>query len=102
MSKVKIIFIITIILFSCSTKDKGTKLSADSPQYEFAKSLSKKLPALDPDSNKILISTNRFNITTGSVTEALYLNFNNKIDQLKNLSETRLKKIFSENADGWK
>jgi len=99
MNKLRSIFILLLVLYACSSKDEGTKIVKDSPQYEFAKILSENLPALDPDSNKVLISTNRFTITTGSVTEALYLNFKNKLDQLRNLSGIRLKKIYSENAE---
>jgi len=98
MKKFNLIVILSVILFSCASKDEGTKISEDSPQYEFAKALSKTLPAVDPDSNKVMVSTNQFNITTGSVINALYINFKTQLDQLKKLSSIRLKKIFLDNA----
>ncbi len=99
MKNLIFLIILTIFLFSCSIKDEDIELTKESPEYNFAKSLTKNLPSLDPDSNKILISTNQFNITTGTVTKALYKNFYTKLDQLKNLNGVRLKKIFTENAD---
>ncbi len=99
MKNLIFLIILTIFLFSCSIKDEDIELTKESPEYNFAKSLTKNLPSLDPDSNRILISTNQFNITTGTVTKALYKNFYTKLDQLKNLSGVRLKKIFVENAD---
>ncbi len=74
------------------------KLKEDSAEYTFAKEISVNIPILDPDLNKPLNETNKFNITTSDVFDALFKNFTNDLDKLKNLDSTRLKKIFNENA----
>lgn len=99
MYRILVSLIAIVLLYSCSGFNEGVQLKEGSPEYDFAKDLTRQLPSLNPDSNKILVKTNRFNITTGTVTEALYKNFYNKLDQLKKFSGIKLKNIYKENAE---
>jgi parvulin-like peptidyl-prolyl isomerase len=98
MHKIFLTSFFLLFLISCTSKDEGIKLDKDSEEYNFAKELSIKFPQLNPDLNKTLINTKKFNITTGNVFEALFRNFPGELDKLKDIDSTRLKKIFNENA----
>ena len=98
MQKYLIIIFITLFLFSCTKKEEGLQLEKNSPEFNFAKKLSSKLPVLDPEKNKVLVETSRFEITTGNVFDALFRNFSGELDKLSEVDSTRIKKIFNENA----
>lgn len=92
------VLVVMLFSFSCSQKEEGLKLIENSKEYNFAKELSIKYPKLDPDKNLVLVATNRFDITTGAVFDALFKNFSGELDKLKEVDTTRIKKIFNENA----
>jgi hypothetical protein len=94
------LLIFSFILFSCSTdKDKIT-LQPGTPSYVFAKDLAIVLPSVDPDSNKVVIETETFVITTGEVIELLFTNFGPRAGELKKLPADRIKTIIETNGDG--
>ena len=82
----------------CSENDKNGKLEKDTPDYQLATDLSKKVPFLNPDSNKVLVITNRFKITTGMVISALYNNFGKNIEKLIEANASMIKEKIEENA----
>ncbi len=87
-----LLMVMAICLVSCSKENSG-KLEKDSPAYIFAKELAEKNSYLDPDSNKVLISTNTVKTTSGDVITVIYDNFGNKADQVKAMNGPRLKSM---------
>jgi len=98
MNKSLLVIIILLLIIGCAQKEEGIQLEKNSDEYKFAKELSDKFPKLDPDKNIILVESNRFSITTGTVFEALFKNFSGELEKLKEVDSTRIKKIFNDNA----
>jgi parvulin-like peptidyl-prolyl isomerase len=90
---------IAFIVFSCSTEKEKVTLEPGTPSYAFAKDLAVVVPSLDPDSNKVIIETEIFAITTGEVIELLFTNFGPRAGDLKKLPSDRIKKIIETNGD---
>lgn len=55
------------------------------PAYELGKALAEKVPALDPDTNRVIISANDFDVSAGEVLQYLKNNLGNQTEQLKSL-----------------
>lgn len=87
---IPLIFISLFISF-CGKKSETVKLKKGSEAYQFAKEISNKLPFLDPDSNKVLVKTSDFIITTGEVLKSIYDNSAKQADRLKQLPADRIK-----------
>ena len=99
MQKFSILFILFVFLLTaCSSKGEDFKLIEGTAAYQLAKDLSATLPSLDPDLNKVMISTNEFNVTTGEVIQGLQENFGQRILQIKDLDEAQLKDLIEKNA----
>jgi len=99
MQKFSILFILFVFLLTaCSSKGEDFKLIEGTEAYQLAKDLSATLPSLDPDLNKVMISTNEFNVTTGEVIQGLQENFGQRILQIKDLDEAQLKDLIEKNA----
>ena len=98
-AKLYCIFLMILVTAFSTDNKNNEKLKKDTPAYKLAKELAQKLPALDPDSNKLIILTNKYHITTGMVIEALYNNFGRNINKLKESSPILLKEKIEENAD---
>lgn len=99
MQKFFMLFILFVFLvIACSSKGEDFKLEEGTEVYQLAKDLSVTLPSLDPDLNKVLISTNTFNVTTGEVIQGLQENFGQRILQLKDFEAAKLKDLIEKNA----
>lgn len=99
MKKFSMLFILFVFLvMSCSSKGEDFKLEEGTEAYQLAKDLSVTLPSLDPDLNKVLISTNTFNVTTGEVIQGLQENFGSRVLQLKDIEAAQLKDLIEKNA----
>jgi len=93
------LFILFVFLvMACSSKGEDFKLKEGTEAYQLAKDLSVTLPSLDPDMNKVLISTDKFNVTTGEVIQGLQENFGQRILQLKEFDAAQLKDLIEKNA----
>jgi parvulin-like peptidyl-prolyl isomerase len=90
--------LIVFLVVSCSSKGEDFKLNEGTEAYKLAKDLSVTLPSLDPELNKVLISTNDFNVTTGEVVQGLLDNFGSRVNQLKDFEVARLKDLIEKNA----
>lgn len=90
----------SFLISSCSIGDKGTKLKKGTPEYQLAKDLAQKLSFLDPDSNKALVSTKNFGITTGELLKIIQKNFGNRTDQIKNMSADQLRNFIQQGVQG--
>ncbi|TFH00368.1 MAG: hypothetical protein E4H13_07655 [Calditrichales bacterium] len=98
--KYSLMFLLALVLLvsSCSTEKEKVTLSADSPAYVLAKDLAAVSPALDPDSNKVIVSTDFFDVTTGEVIQVLQRNFGPRTDELKKMDANRLLQIIQGNG----
>jgi len=96
----KIIGLALMLLFvACSTNTK-TQFKKDSDAYNLAKTLSEKVSYFNPDSNKVFLSTNEFDITAAEVVNQIQLNFGKQTDYLSKQGAANIQKIareFSEN-----
>lgn len=92
-------FVTLLILTACGSKDSGFKLKKDTPEYELAKTLSEKLSFLDPDSNKILVSSKEFKLTVGDVIRDISAGMGNRIDGLKSMEPQQLKQYLETMAN---
>ena len=91
--------VVVLLLCSCSGDKEKVTLEPGTPSYAFAKDLSSVVPAVDPDSNKVIIETNTFSISTGEVIDILYTNFGPRSAELKNLEPDRIKSVIEMNAE---
>jgi parvulin-like peptidyl-prolyl isomerase len=99
MLKYSMLFIfIVFLVMTCSSKGEDFKLIEGTEAYQLAKDLSVTLPSLDPDLNKVMISTSEFNVTTGEVIQGLQENFGQRILQIKDFDAAQLKDLIEENA----
>jgi hypothetical protein len=86
--KKSILFIFTIfIIINCS----DNRLKEGTPQYELAKELSQKVPEMDPDSNKVWISTDDYEFRPSDIVPVLQERYGNRINPLKASSSTQVR-----------
>jgi parvulin-like peptidyl-prolyl isomerase len=90
--------LIFLFVISCSKKPEKAKLESDTPAYQLAVELSGKVPALNPDSVKVLVTSNDFKIYANEVTSMIQKNYGTRLQQVKGLDESRLKDMYMQNA----
>lgn len=92
MKKILIpLILLSIIVSFCGEKMEVVKLEKDTPAYQLAQDLAQKIPFLDPDSNKVLVKSNEFNITTGELINSFYDNSGKNSEQFKQMPVNQLK-----------
>jgi parvulin-like peptidyl-prolyl isomerase len=87
------------LLSSCTGDKEKVTLEPGSPSYLFAKDLATVLPGVDPDSNKVIIETNTFVVSTGEVIETIFTNFGQRANELLKLQPDRIRNIIEMNAE---
>jgi len=99
MKKIVVVIAILSLFFpACSSKKEKVVLKKGTSTYELAKDLSQIVETLDPEVNKVLISSQNFDLTTGEIIQFVEENLGSKIDQLKQLDAERLKDYIQRNA----
>jgi parvulin-like peptidyl-prolyl isomerase len=93
------LFTFVFLLSSCTGDKEKVTLEPGTPSYLFAKDLASVLPSVDPDSNKVIIETNTFAISTGEVIEIIFTNFGPRASELKKFQADRIKNIIEMNAE---
>jgi parvulin-like peptidyl-prolyl isomerase len=78
-------------IFSCTNNQDIYTLHPGGPAYELAEDLSEKLPQLDPEKNKILVSSRDFQIGTHEVIHEFTNIYGVNAKSLKNLGKEQLK-----------
>ena len=91
------IILSVLIAVTCAKKEEGA-LEKGTPAYELAEELATKLPSLNPDLNKVIVSTTEFKITTGEVIQSIYKRSQNRAMRLKDMDSEKLKEFFKGNA----
>ena len=72
MKRKFVLAIAILIIAGCSKpKEEHTRFDKGSPAYELAASLSELLPMLNPDSNKVFVTTRYFDVTTADIMQAI-------------------------------
>jgi len=99
MKKITILIVILSLFFpTCANKKEEVILKKGTSTYELAKELSQIVETLDPEVNKVLVSSRDFDLTTGEIIQFMEENLGSKIDQLKQLDPVRLKEYVQRNA----
>ena len=80
-----------LLILSCGKSGSDFELEKGTPAYELANQLSQTIPYLDPEKNNVLVSTNKFEFTTGEVIYDMQKNMGNRSNQLTNLDENQLR-----------
>lgn len=75
------------------------KLEKNTPAYELAKELAKKLPELDPDKNMALVTSKKVNITVGGLVTQMKAAVGQNTAQITAMSADRLKNFLHMNAE---
>jgi parvulin-like peptidyl-prolyl isomerase len=91
--------LLSILFFTvCGKKEESVTLTPDQPAYALGKTLSPILSALDPDSNKVLVTTKYFDMTAGEVLLKLRSNFGRRTESLKDIPPEQLKNVIGQTA----
>ncbi|MGM0466769.1 MAG: peptidylprolyl isomerase [Acidobacteriota bacterium] len=99
MKKFMILIVILSLFFpTCSNKKEEVVLKKGTSTYELAKDLSQIVETLDPDINKVLVSSQNFNLTTGEIIQFMEENLGSKAEQLKQMNAENLKQYVQRNA----
>ncbi|HZX10030.1 MAG TPA: peptidylprolyl isomerase [Acidobacteriota bacterium] len=99
MKKFMILIVILSLFFpTCSAKKEEVVLKKGTSTYELAKDLSQIVETLDPDINKVLVSSQNFNLTTGEIIQFMEENLGSKAEQLKQMNAENLKQYVQRNA----
>ncbi|GAB4336358.1 MAG: peptidylprolyl isomerase [Calditrichia bacterium] len=99
MKKLMVALLGLVLLLSACGK-KGSEvvvLEKNSPEYNLAKALAEKVPAMDPDSNKIVATANFFKISSGELVKLLKANLGSRTEQMAQLDESRLRDVLQQN-----
>jgi len=88
-----------IIISGCTQKQESVKLEPDSPAYTLAKDLAQKVPALDPDENRVIVKTSEFDVTSGEAVQMIYTRVGKQQNGIKNQSAEQLRQIMVSNAE---
>jgi parvulin-like peptidyl-prolyl isomerase len=92
------LLLILFTIFACSSEKEKVTLEPGTPSYAFASDLAKVVPSVDPDSNKIIVETKSFVITTGEVVDIIFKNFGKKAVELQKMPPNQIKGIIESNA----
>jgi len=90
---IKLIGLLTlsfIIISACSKKPDIVTLEEGSPAYQLGKELATTVSAMDPDSNRVLITAKYFHISTGEVLQLMSSYMGNQTEALKKLDKENL------------
>lgn len=94
MMALPILFVLS--LTACGKKADIVTLEKDTPAYQLGKELSSTLPIIDPDSNRVLLTTNSFHVSAGEVLYLIKSYMGNQTEFLKNMDDQRLKTFIKE------
>lgn len=87
-----LLFILSVSMFSCNNNQDIYTLQPGNPAYELAEELAEKLPQLNPEKNKILVSSRDFQIGTHEVIHEFRNIYGVNAKSLKNLNGEQLRK----------
>ena len=83
-------FILLAFIIGCGKKAGGIKLKRGTLAYETAKEAAMKVPSLDPDENRTVVSCTYFDLHTGDVIQHLFDNMGNDAAGIAQLPPARI------------
>ena len=99
MSRIlRLAILIIIVVIACGRQPNIVTLDEDSLAYALGKDISSVLPIMDPDSNKILVTSDPFNVSSGEMLIFLMQTFGSRTAQLKDLDAQRLEPFIRQTA----
>lgn len=90
--------LMAIFLWSCGKKESADQLKEGTEAYNLAKSVSAVVPYFAPEKNNVLIKTNQFTVTTGTVFHELQQNLGRRAVELTRMQPDQIKQIVMDNA----
>jgi parvulin-like peptidyl-prolyl isomerase len=94
-----VLFFTILFLYGCSGKESGIVLEEGTEDYMLAMKLSEIVSDFDPVANKVIASTNKFDVTIGDIIQRIRANFGAQADNLTSRNPEDLKKLLSEFAN---
>jgi parvulin-like peptidyl-prolyl isomerase len=89
MNRLLVLSFLIFFLIQCS----DDQLKKGTPLYKLAKELAQQVPELDPDSNKIWISTDDFKIRPSEIVPIMQERYGNQIASLKASSSAKMREM---------
>ncbi len=94
-----VVFAVVFLIAACGQKEEVVKLSPESDAYNLGKELASKVPAIDPEVNKVLVTTSIGDVSVGEVLNVLMDNIGGNTAHLANMDSANLVSMFSQGAD---
>ena len=85
-----VLFALVLGLVACGKKSDIVKLDKNTPAYALGNELASTLPIMDPESNRMIVTTDEFQVSAGEVLQTLQSFMGNRTDELKTMPERRL------------
>jgi foldase protein PrsA len=97
---ISIISLSLLLVISCTknSEEETVRLQKDTPEYQLAQDLAAILPALDPEKNKVLVTSKNFDITSGEVVLDLKNQLGKRSNTLKSSDSLKLKAFIEKKA----
>lgn len=92
------LFLLISYVYGCTQIEPGVKLEKGTNDYELAVKLAEKFPSFNPDENKIIGTTTKFEVTVGDITLRIRANFGSRADQILGRPDADIKRILNEFA----
>ncbi len=96
--RVFVSLLLVLLIIACGKKSDVVVLEPGSPAYELGQQLATKLPILNPDSNRVIITTNQFNMTAGELLELITSILGNQTETLFAYSNQDLAKFIRQTS----
>ena len=90
---------LVLSIMACGKKSDVVKLDKNTPAYILGNELASTHPIMDPESNRIIVTTNEFRVSAGEVLQTLQSFMGNRSDDLKRMSERRLAIFLKQTAN---
>ncbi len=95
--RILVLLVLLMLLISfCSKPEPTLKLEVGTPEYDLAIQLSEKLSYLKPGTDSVLISTDKYNLTSDEFINKVYSTFGTNCTQLATFNAPKLEKFVKE------
>ncbi len=94
-----VILSLATLIIACGKKASEVKLKKGTPAYQFAKDLAAKMPDLDPEKNKLLVSSKSFNLTVGGLISEMQAAMGKNTSRFTGMPAEKMKGFIQSNAE---
>jgi len=95
MKNYLLLFVMFALLFAACSGSNSNKLEKGTALYDLAKSISEKVPELNPDKNQLLVNGKDIKISVGDLFVNLEKNVGNRLEQMQSFDIQRSKGILN-------